>query len=336
MHSILWFLSSTITVREEARVRRYLPIVIALFVASLAWLGFASYARYVENSWDGTMPDGMDFIGTWQIESRTTDGQELSGDNLKKVRDFGFDSFVTLNLDATAELNLYGNVFTGGWLAEDETHATIHTDEVEKPMRLEAGKLVLGDEDDFFVFVPSTPEAYQEYLRRAEEMKHAQEIGTDLAELLDIGDYQGANPEEESDVPAEPEEEPTEAPKEEPNEQGTYPMDLTVADDALVLIKITGRGEDNLGCSGYYLTIRNKSDKPFTVTRAIDTFTVDGKSTTPVLSENLEPGQSVDVFMWWDITEVRDIEQLVKVEGVIEVDEINGFEAYGTYDFVVS
>ncbi|MBR1828826.1 MAG: hypothetical protein IJ781_04865 [Atopobiaceae bacterium] len=315
-------------------MRRYLPIVIALFVASLAWLGFASYARYVEASWDGTMPDGMDFIGTWQIESRTTDGHELSGDNLKKVKDYGFDSFVVLNLDATAELNLYGNVFRGGWLAEDESHATIHTNEVEKPMRLEGGKLVLGNENDYFVFVPSTPEAYQEFLTHEQTKEHEQDVDDELAELLDVTEYQGEATEEGA-TPEDQEGEPTEMPREEPNEQGIYPMDLTVADDALVLIKVTGRGEDNLGCSGYYLTIRNKSDKPFTVTRAIDTFMVDGKPTTPVLNETLEPGQSVEVFMWWDASEVADIERLVKVEGVIEVDEVNGFEAYGTYELLV-
>lgn len=317
-------------------MRRYLPIVISLFIASLAWLGFASYARYVEANWDGEMPEGMEFIGTWQIESRTTDGNKLSGEDLKKVRGFGFDSFVTLNLDASAELNLYGNVFKGGWLAVDETNATIHTDEVEKPMRLEGGKLVLGDESDFFVFVPSTPEAYQEYLSHAQEMKHAQEIGTDLADLLDIGEYQGEEqPEqlESQDSAESPEAEQVEPPKEEPNEQGIYPMDVTIADDALVSIKVTGRGTDNLGCSGYYLSIRNKSDKPFTVTRSLDSFSVNGKPATPVLSENLEPGQSVDVFMWWDATEVTSIEGLVHVEGVIEVDEVNGFEAFATYDF---
>jgi len=317
-------------------MRRFLPLLIGVFVVSLVWLGASTYLRHQELDWDGTMPEGMDFIGTWQIESRVTDGNELSGDNLKRVRDYGFDSFVVLNLDASAELNLYGNVFYGGWLAESETEATISTDQVRKPMRLEGEKLILGDEQDYFVFIRSTPEAYEEFLSKKPEM----ELDSELLMSLGIEEYlrqleETEKVEEQTEQKDEKEQQTVTVVHEEPNEWGIYPMDVTIADDALVTIKVTGRTTDHLGCSGYYMTIKNNSDKPFTVTRAIDTFTVNGKPATPVLSENLDPGETVDIFMWWDAAEVASIDKLVKVEGVIEVDELNGFDAYATYEFKV-
>lgn len=316
-------------------MRKLVPILVCLFVASLAWLGFTTYTRYQAENWDGKMPAGMDFIGTWHIESRTTDGHELAGEDLQKVRDHGFDSFIVLNLDATAELNLYGNVFKGAWLAEGENKATIYTDEITKALQLVNGKVVMGDEYDHFVFAPSTPEEYEAYLNW-QPPEDAEEVDEEFVEYWGLDDYDSTSEESgeaESEETGEPATEET--PVVEPNEWGIYPMDVTIAHDALVTIKVTGKSVDHLGCSGYYLALTNNSDTAFTITRALDSFTVNGKAATPVLHENLEPGQTVDVFMWWDAADVKVLDELVNVQGILEVDELNGFNAYGTYNFLM-
>lgn len=312
-------------------MKKFVPFLIGIFVASLVWLGVTTYMNRPTESVETEKPAGMDFIGTWHIESRQTHGNELSGENLKKVQEFGFDSFLTLNVDATAELNLYGNVFQGTWLAQGEHDAIISTDEIRKPMHLNDGKLVLGDQNDSFVFVRSTPEEYAAFLA-TDPAERAEE---DLEEYWAFGDswIENLNTDTattEDDQPQEPEPEP------QPNEWGIYPLDVVVADDELMTLKVTGKAIDHLGCSGYYLLITNNSDKPFTVTRALDSFTVNGVAATPVLSENLEPGQSIDVFMWWDAAEVKSLEELVNVDGIIEVDELNRFDAYATYPFKVN
>lgn len=314
--------------------RRLLPFVICMFVASLIWLAISTCTRtnarevpasapqaeaeaeagIKSEDLSPEMPAGMDFVGTWRIESRWTEGHELSGERLQIVRDYGFDSFVVLNLDATAELNLYDNPFTGTWRVISDTEATVTTDEMHEPLRLEDGKLIMGDERDYIVFMRCTPEEYAAFLANDEG-------AATIAEALPTGsDYES----DEEDVPAEP------------DERGAIPMNVTIADDDLVAIKVTGKATDNIGCSGYYLSITNRSDQAFTATRAADSFTVNGTSASPVLIENLEPGQTVEVFMWWETSDVPSMEALTNVEGILEVDEVNGFDTYATYEFRVN
>ncbi|MBR2683744.1 MAG: hypothetical protein IKE22_10835 [Atopobiaceae bacterium] len=312
--------------------RRLLPVVICMFIASLIWLAISTCTR--TNARDvattapqaatGTgiksedlspeMPAGMDFVGTWRIESRWTEGHELSGERLQIVRDYGFDSFIVLNLDATAELNLYDNPFTGTWMVISDTEATVTTDEMHEPLRLEDGKLIMGDERDYIVFMRCTPEEYAAFLANDEG-------AATIAEALPTEpDYES----DEGDTPSEP------------DERGAIPMNVVIADDGIAAIKVTGKATDNIGCSGYYLSITNKSDQDFTVTRTADSFTVNGTNANPVLIENLEPGQTVEVFMWWETNDVPSMDALANVEGTLEVDEVNGFDTYATYEFKVN
>ena len=301
-------------------MKKLLPLFSCLLALCLMTIGLSACGSAKdEEDWDGEMPAGIDFVGTWHIESRWTDGHELSGDNLQIVRDYGYDSFLVLNVDATAELNLYGHVFSGTWLVVNETQATLSTDEVNETLRLDGDKLVFGDDDDFIIFARSTEEEYEAFLKDADASEDEDGSTIHLAELLELDD--------EAEVLDEGEVETA---------SGEPSFPLAVSDDALVTIVVTGQGTDALGCSGYYLSIKNNSDHDVTVTRAIDSFTVAGRAATPILNANLASQESTDTFMWWDASEVSGLDSLRDVEGIIEIDEVGGFEAYGSYAFRVS
>ena len=102
------------------------------------------------------------------------------------------------------------------------------------------------------------------------------------------------------------------------------PLDITIWDDDMVLVKITGIGEDFEGDTGYLLSIENRSDTDFVVTNL--TTTLDGEDVWydatfygPCLA-----GQSTEAFFYFDADNVGTITSSSNVEfdlGLVDANE---------------
>lgn len=159
-------------------------------------------------------------------------------------------------------------------------------------------KLTLGSSDGSkLVFVKDD----------SEETKGYFEFDSDGLELANDGDDLGENRDIEIDTS-------------EYVDEVINPIDpVTVADDAVTTITVTGKGTDFTGDPGYQLSITNKTDKSIYLIPE-DDFTVGDKKVEAGLGEELEPGEALDTFVYFAQDDLGgQLDALGVTDGVILV-----------------
>lgn len=109
-------------------------------------------------------------------------------------------------------------------------------------------------------------------------------------------------------------------------------LNITVADDDICTILVTGKGVDWLEYPGYFMEITNNTDRPIYVTYGYGTFSVAGKMVDPGFWESIQPGKYVETFLYFDPEKVGSIDELTEVEGVIIVEDDETYEEIASYN----
>lgn len=261
----------------------------------------------------GKKVDPTPFIGTWELYEMEADDEVTTNEDIQSLKDLlGITVYCDLNEDGTAVLDVFGETLEGTWEATEAGVATATMEDQEIEITLADDKLTVAQQGASMTFVKIDP---ADKLDNAAALASLQEgADLDIEDLDDVAD-------EVSEV-------------EEVDETVT-PLDITVADDDLCTITITGVHNDWAGDPTYDITITNNSDKTIYVTTDYDTWSVNGKMCDPVMGETIQPGKYVEGTMWFDQEDVASAADLVNVEGTFVVWDNETYEDLGSYQVTI-
>ena len=236
--------------------------------------------------------------GTWKLDTQS---------------DLGFDAFISFEDEQFVEAILADSYLEGTWSVSG-TEATIKLDE-NRTVKLTYinNKLNWGSSDGSkLLFVKDDSEETKSYFALdAESMALADGLTVDSEDGQDV-----------------------EVDTSEYVDEVINPIDpVAVADDAVSTITVTGKGTDFTGDPGYQLSITNKTDKAVYVIPE-DDFTVGGKKIEAGLGDELEPGETLETFMYFDKTDLGGaLEALTTTDGVILVCDDETDDELARYTF---
>lgn len=236
---------------------------------------------------------------------KTADAESLKGfweiDPSSKT---GFDAVLSLEDEGVAELVLSDAYLEGEWKADGSQATITFDDDQVANIYVSGSNLILGDESGSkLVFIKSDIEKYYE----ASGDSGSTDSADDSVEKSD-----GIEIVEEDIKDITP---------------------VSVADDKVVKIEVTGKGTDYTSDPGYRLSITNKTDKTIFVV-ADDLFKVDGHEIEAGLGDVIDAGQTVETFMYFTASDLGGgIDKLKDVKGVIAVGDDESSKELGKYDF---
>lgn len=269
-----------------------------------------------------------EFVGTWELSHAEFDEGPVSEEDYDAVSELGMH--VTLDLDDSGDilLDAFGSQYEGTWEIKDESTVTVTLDgeSVDMPYADDELTLEYQGETMYFEKVSDEPNMDRDPSENSGSSADSS-VDDNLDDLEGIEGGDTSSVETISDLLNE----------EQILNQQLYassvdvvePLDITIWDDDMVLVKITGIGEDFEGDTGYLLSIENRSDTDFVVTNL--TTTLDGEDVWydatfygPCLA-----GQSTEAFFYFDADNVGTITSSSNVEfdlGLVDANEdIVGF-----------
>lgn len=296
--------------------RRYVAAIIVCLACVLALAGCSgasSSGSQGSSAGSQTLDSGAQAIGAdsikgfWEIEPDSS---------------LGFEATLNLEDDGFAEF-VYGDAYADGTWKVDGTQASIEfptkfgtekkkNDQADDGVRvavisLNGDKLVMGREDGSkLVFIKS-----------------------------DISEYYANDPNDDSilmkDKPTETEENVDIV-----DEVVEDMAPVSISDDEICAIEVTGKGTDYIADPGYRLSVKNKSDK--TISLSVDgAFTVNGNEVEANLLEFVDPDGSVETFLSFPADQLQEgVEGLADVEGTILVSDEMTSEKLGSYPVKIS
>ena len=270
-----------------------------------------------------------EFVGTWEMSHAEFEEGPISEEEYDAVTDLGMH--VTLDLDESGDilLDAFGSQYNGTWEIKDEGTVTVTLDGESVDMPITDDELVLEymGETMYFEKVSDEPNMDRD---PSENSGGAEVEGTVDENLDDLEEVEGTGSgeiETISDLLTE---------EQVLNQQlyaasvtVTEPLDVTIWDDDMVLVKIIGIGEDFEGDTGYLMSIENRSDTDFVVTNL--TTELEGEDVWydatfygPCLA-----GQSTEGYFYFDLDNVGTITSASNVTfdlGLVDANEdIIGF-----------
>ena len=124
------------------KTTRKIALTLAMVLAfSLALVGCGQTADYTKN-----------FSGDWKLESVTSDGETVTGDDLAMLEAMGMSFGLTLNEDGTVQLVVLGETSDGTWKAKSATEAEVTIEGSTVVATLADDKLSLDSSGDAMVF----------------------------------------------------------------------------------------------------------------------------------------------------------------------------------------
>ena len=232
---------------------------------------------------------------------------------------------MTLDLDDSGDilLDAFGSQYEGTWEIKDESTVTVTLDgeSVDMPYADDELTLEYQGETMYFEKVSDEPNMDRDPSENSGSSADSS-VDDNLEDLEEVEGGDTSSVETISDLLNE----------EQVLNQQLYassvdvvePLDITIWDDDMVLVKITGIGEDFEGDTGYLLSIENRSDTDFVVTNL--TTTLDGEDVWydatfygPCLA-----GQSTEAFFYFDADNVGTITSSSNVEfdlGLVDANE---------------
>lgn len=264
-----------------------------------------------------------EFVGTWELSHAEFDEGPVSEEDYDAVTELGMH--VTLDLDDSGDilLDAFGSQYEGTWEIKDESTVTVTLDgeSVDMPYADDELTLVYQGETMYFEKVSDEPNMDRDPSENSGSSADSS-VDDNLEDLEEVEGGDTSSVETISDLLNE----------EQVLNQQLYassvdvvePLDITIWDDDMVLVKITGIGEDYEGDTGYLLSIENRSDTDFVVTNL--TTTLDGEDVWydatfygPCLA-----GQSTEAFFYFDADNVGTITSSSNVEfdlGLVDANE---------------
>ncbi|HIZ46519.1 MAG TPA: hypothetical protein IAA19_05815 [Candidatus Olsenella pullistercoris] len=264
-----------------------------------------------------------EFVGTWELSHAEFDEGPVSEEDYDAVSELGMH--VTLDLDDSGDilLDAFGSQYEGTWEIKDESTVTVTLDgeSVDMPYADDELTLEYQGETMYFEKVSDEPNMDRDPSENSGSSADSS-VDDNLDDLEGVEGGDTSSVETISDLLNE----------EQILNQQLYassvdvvePLDITIWDDDMVLVKITGIGEDFEGDTGYLLSIENRSDTDFVVTNL--TTTLDGEDVWydatfygPCLA-----GQSTEAFFYFDADNVGTITSSSNVEfdlGLVDANE---------------
>lgn len=264
-----------------------------------------------------------EFVGTWELSHAEFDEGPVSEEDYDAVTELGMH--VTLDLDDSGDilLDAFGSQYEGTWEIKDESTVTVTLDgeSVDMPYADDELTLEYQGETMYFEKVSDEPNMDRDPSENSGSSADSS-VDDNLDDLEEVEGGDTSSVETISDLLNE----------EQILNQQLYassvdvvePLDITIWDDDMVLVKITGIGEDFEGDTGYLLSIENRSDTDFVVTNL--TTTLDGEDVWydatfygPCLA-----GQSTEAFFYFDADNVGTITSSSNVEfdlGLVDANE---------------
>jgi hypothetical protein len=255
------------------------------------------------------------YVGDWKLTGMEENGEATSAEDLKLMEDMGLTITLSVKEDKSFLLNVMGEEMSGTWEAKSASEATFTVEGQSVPATLANGVLTLEQDGTKMMFEKGTVST--------SGSSGAASSGTDTATGTagtgtDAGTATGTDAGTTSTD----------------TDEGTVaPIGQIIADDDICSIEVVNKKADWAGDPGYTLKITNKSDKSVTAIAQYGTFSVDGKMVDPALVETIQPGKYAECFMWFSDNDVASLDQLVNVEGVIEVYDDETYDTLGEYPF---
>ena len=268
-----------------------------------------------------------EFVGTWELSHAEFEEGPVSEEEYDAVTDLGMH--VTLDMDDTGDilLDAFGSQYEGTWEIKDESTVTVTLDgeSVDMPYANDELTLDYQGETMYFEKTSDEPNMDRDPSENSGDSADSTADGSLDDNLDDLESVEGddsGSVDSIADLLTE----------EQVLSQQVYvssvevlePLDVTVWDDDMVLVKITGVGEDFEGDTGYLMSIENRSDTDFVVTNL--TTTLDGEDVWydatfygPCLA-----GQSAEAFFFFDANSVGAITSESNVEfnlGLVDANE---------------
>lgn len=258
------------------------------------------------NATTATVSDeAQQFVGYWQVESVSADGEEISADDINTLRSLGgtgSDFILYLAEDGTGTYDAFGEVDDLTWDADKAT-VTTSSDNVTMGISIEDGKLVLTEDSTSSATFTKGEESLADTL--AADKKASEESDS------------GAAIEEGTDAQA--------------TSQDIDPV--TVADDDTCTITVTKKAVDDWGDAGYTVEIQNKSDRRISVWVPADVTAVNGTMDELYGTATLLSGTNATKFFYFD--DLDSIDQLTNVQTTFAVYDADTYDDLASYTVTI-
>lgn len=249
------------------------------------------------------------FAGDWKLCSMEDENGTTSEDEVALLEAFGMSVTLNLSEDGIASLSMMGDTLEGTWEAVSATECTVTIEGDAITGTLTEDQLSLGYDGQYLMFEKMTAEEAAEMAESTAALSTLGEAIEEDSKTL-TGDGAVSDPNFKS---------------------------VTIADDDVCTITVTGKMTDEWGDNGYVMDIANKTDKTIYVTIPFDSATIDGVMVDFWGGETLMPGASVtDAFFYVDSDDVASLNDITNVAGVIEVWDDNTYDTLGSYDFTLN
>ena len=240
-----------------------------------------------------------EFVGTWELVSMKSDATTLSEDEVDSMADVGM--LVTLDLDEDGNLiyNEVGNQQDGSWSVTDEATLSFELGGSKIDVPYDDDLLTLETSGTTMVFEKASDEPNMDREPSDNVGEVAEEVVDDPVDLDDLDDG-------DSDVDVDDfsylfsddmifmERMLTVAATQ------TAPLDITVADDDVALVKITGIAEDPDTDTGYLVHVENRTDTDFVLVNVATTLDGVDVYDYATLLCTVRAGESTDGFFYFD------------------------------------
>ncbi len=287
------------TKKEGIRMKKRIAILLAV-VCSLA-LCFALVGCGGGKGEDAS----KNFVGDWVLVGGEADGEVIDAEMVDMLNSFGMQVYLSLKDDGTATLVLFGEEMDGTWKAKDASTVTLTFDGSSADSKLADNKLTLEVEGDKLIF------------EKGDVSKSATSGSSGTGSSATTGSAAGSAAGNDGTVKGED-------------------LNVTIANDDICTIVVTGTEQDWAGDVGYNMTITNNSDRIINVYASYGSFSVAGKMMELYGGETIKPGKYVDTFMYFSSSDLSGgLEGLYDVEGVLSVTDDDTWDTIVEYDFVM-
>ncbi len=287
--------------------KKWVAMLVSVFALCLVLAGCAGGGDAAKN-----------YVGDWKLVGMEENGEATSADDIKLMEDMGLSVTMSVKEDKTFSMNVMGEEMSGTWEAKSASEATFTVEGQSVPVTLANGVLSLEESGTKMMFekgtvsTSSSGAAATSGAAGGGDTSATTGTSTGTATGTDAGTTSAGT-----------------------SEEAAIPIGQTIADDDICTIEIVDKKADWAGDPGYTVKITNKSDKAITAVSQYGTFSVDGKMVDPVLVETIQPGKYVESFMWFSDDDVASLDQLVNVEGTIEVYDDETYDTLGEYPFAM-
>ncbi|MDD6694424.1 MAG: hypothetical protein PUE38_08760 [Olsenella sp.] len=278
--------------------KKWVAVVASVFALCLALAGCAG-----GSGGTGGADPSKNYVGDWKLVGMEENGEATSADDIKLMESMGMTVALSVKEDKSFSLSVFGEELPGTWEAKSDSEATFTVDGQSIPATLANEVLTMEQDGTKMMFEKGTVSA---------SSSGAAASGGDAGGSSGAAAAVGSGATDEAAIP----------------------IGQTIADDDVCTIEVVNKTADWAGDPGFTLKITNKSDKVIDVTGKYGTFSVDGRMMDPALFETVQPGKYVECFMWFS-DGIESVDELVNVEGTIEVYDEATYDTLAEYPFAM-